>query len=66
MAGSGVGSGDFALVSDTQDVLIIVVARQYFAMLRQEKGHKPDASPLDLEILLLIKFIATADGNDSP
>jgi hypothetical protein len=50
-------------LSDTQDVLILVVARQYFAMLRQEKGHKPDASPIDLEILLLIKLIATADGN---
>jgi hypothetical protein len=32
-------------------------------MLRQEKGHKPDASPIDLEILLLVKFIATAEGN---
>jgi hypothetical protein len=63
MQGPGGVSGDFGSVSDTQDVLIIVVARQYFSMLRQEKGHKPDASPLDLEILLLIKFIATADGN---
>jgi hypothetical protein len=63
MHSAGIVPGGLESLSDTQDVLILVVARQYFAMLRQEKGHKPDASPLDLEILLLIKFIATADGN---
>jgi hypothetical protein len=44
-------------------MLILLVIRQYFSLLRQDQGHKPDASPLDLEILLIIKFIATSDGD---
>ncbi|KAK8899429.1 hypothetical protein M9Y10_001745 [Tritrichomonas musculus] len=46
-----------------QDMLVIVVIRQYFGMLRAEKGHKPDASPLELELLLIVKFIVASDGN---
>lgn len=46
-----------------QDMLVIVVIRQYFEMLRAEKGHKPEASPLELEILLIVKFIVASDGN---
>ncbi|OHT04449.1 hypothetical protein TRFO_06353 [Tritrichomonas foetus] len=46
-----------------QDMLVVVVIRQYFGMLRAEKGHKPDASPLELELLLIVKFIVASDGN---
>ena len=46
-----------------QDMLVIVVIRQYFGILRSEKGHKPDASPLELELLLIVKFIVASDGN---
>lgn len=46
-----------------QEMLVIVVIRQYFGMIRAEKGHKPDASPLELEILLIVKFIVVSDGN---
>jgi hypothetical protein len=47
----------------TQDMLTIVAIRQYFTNLRQERGHKPDASPMDLELLLIVKFIVASDGN---
>lgn len=45
------------------EMVVIIVIRQYFQSLRQEKGNKPDASPLDLEFLLLVKWIAVSDGN---
>ena len=47
-----------------QDLIILLIIRQYFMLLRQEKGHHPEASPLDLEILLIIKFVCA--GNDNP
>jgi hypothetical protein len=43
--------------SDPQDFLLLTTVRYYFRVLRQEKGHQPDASPLDLEILLVVRFI---------
>lgn len=33
-----------------------MMIRQYFTLLRKEKGHNPDASPMDLELLLIVKF----------
>ena len=45
------------------EMFITIIIRQYFTSLRQEKGHKPDASPIDLEILLVVKLIAVSDGN---
>lgn len=50
-------------VAIPQDMVITFLIRYYFTSLRQEKGHKPDASPIDLEILLVVKLIAVSDGN---
>lgn len=50
-------------ISMSQDMFVVFLIRHYFTMLRQEKGHKPDASPLDLELLLIVKFITASDGN---
>lgn len=50
-------------VTIPQDMVITFLIRHYFTSLRQEKGHKPDASPIDLEILLVVKLIAVSDGN---
>jgi hypothetical protein len=44
-------------VETPSDVLLLTSIRHYFTVLRQQKGHQPDASPMDLEILLVIKFI---------
>lgn len=45
------------------EMTVVFVIRHYFTMLRQEKGHKPEASPLDLELLLIVKFVTAAGGN---
>jgi hypothetical protein len=50
-------------LTDDPDALILVAARQYFYLLRQAKGWTGELSPLDLEILVLIRFISTAQGN---
>ncbi|KAH0794727.1 hypothetical protein GPJ56_001274 [Histomonas meleagridis] len=47
----------------SQDFVLLLTIRQYFMLLRQEKGHHPDASPLDLEILLIIKFVCSVNDN---
>jgi hypothetical protein len=41
----------------SSDILLVSAIRHYFTVLRQQKGHQPDASPMDLEILLIIKFV---------
>jgi hypothetical protein len=47
----------------THEVLTLVAIRQYFTNLRREKGHCPDASPIDLELLLIVKFIMASGGD---
>jgi hypothetical protein len=44
-------------VGAPSDILLMSAIRHYFTGLRQQKGHQPDASPMDLEILLIIKFV---------
>ena len=45
------------------DDMLILAIRHYFTMLRQEKGHHPEASPMDLEILLVLKFVCAGSSN---
>ena len=45
------------------DDMLILAIRHYFTMVRQEKGHHPDASPMDLEILLVMKFVCAGSAN---
>lgn len=45
------------------DGVLILAVKHYFTLLRQEKGHHPDASPMDLEILLILKLIAVGCNN---
>jgi hypothetical protein len=49
--------GFFERAGVSSDLLLLSAIRYYFTGLRHQKGHQPDASPMDLEILLLIKFI---------
>jgi hypothetical protein len=44
-------------VGVSSEVVLLSTIRHYFTGLRQQKGHQPDASPMDLEILLIIKMI---------
>ena len=37
--------------------------KQYFSLLRKEKGHNPEASPMDLELLLMVKFISISSDD---
>lgn len=54
---------DLVVDAISEEMVVALIIRQYFMTLRQEKGHKPDASPIDLEILLVVKIIAVSDGN---
>lgn len=45
------------------DSVLILSIKQYFALLRHQKGHHPDASPMDLELLLILKFVAVGSTN---
>ena len=39
------------------DIALVQSVKQYFATLRQMRGHNPEGSPIDLEILLILKLI---------
>lgn len=50
-------------VGFNSDSVLILSIKQYFAILRQQKGHHPDASPMDLELLLIMKLISVGTNN---
>ena len=37
--------------------------KQYFSLLRKEKGHNPEASPMDLELLLMVRYISISSAD---
>ena len=39
------------------DIALVQCVKQYFNILRQMRGHNPEGSPIDLEILLILKLI---------
>lgn len=46
-------------VLSADDISILAMA-QYFNVLRKERGNNPEASPLDLEILIVFKYMMVA------
>ena len=45
------------------ELTLVSGIKQYFAALRHSRGHNPEGSPIDLEILLLIKLISSSVEN---
>ena len=41
-----------------QELTLIQGIKHYFSALRQSRGHNPEGSPIDLEILVLLKLIS--------
>ena len=44
---------------DRSELSVMDSLRHYFSVFRYNRGHNPDGSPLDLEILLIFKLIST-------
>ena len=45
--------------NNKNDLHILSNLKHYFSVFRYNRGHNPDGSPLDLEILLIFKLIST-------
>ena len=56
-----VSQTDLNMIS-ADDVAVLAMG-QYFDVLRKEKGNNPDASPLDVEILIIFKYMMVAVSN---
>ncbi|EAY00851.1 hypothetical protein TVAG_207540 [Trichomonas vaginalis G3] len=46
-----------------QEYTLMQSMKQYFAALRHTRGHNPEGSPIDLEVLLLLKLILGSVDN---